>query len=417
MVDETDVTDEEQDDADDTEQDDPKEDSEDSSEGDSDDELDPEVAKMLDDIDSLEEDEPSEEEDDDPDMESEDLEEDVDTDKVEDDDEQKNLLDDLLEQDKENNKEDEPETSEDDTVTDDMIVAAMATTKDWGQYLSNAREEGIQVNERFVADAARAGLSPDFLGERGISDIGSMTAYLIEMEKRADPEAVLVPAKDDEENWEAFETDVLGIPKESADYDDDIFDQTWLSEKGMEDEQGRVREWLHKMKVDQNQAYMVVDQMQKDRELHQEQQAADLKSYRIAQEGELKEEFGDDYREIMKDVAGFLSKHGGEFIKEFKGTAPFYSRALAKMIYNAMNDLESPETVNFSRFSKGLTGYSDQKLKATFDALVKSKFVDEKYATHPSKKVRQEYKKYVVRLRSIEKELERRGFDNFNEIE
>ena len=336
-----------------------------------------------------------------------------DDDEDKDEDEEPTLLDELLEQDQKNKAEEEEEESLDiDEVTDDMIVKAMYTTQDWGEYLALQKEENIPIDETFVAEAARNGIDPQFLMDNGIHNLETYHTYTQELAKKADPDAVIVPSEDDEKAWEEFSETVLLIPKTPEEYDENIFDKTWLDEDGFEEDQAEMREWMHKVKLDQNQAQLVLDKFQESREVLDEQSVEDKKSYRLEQERDLKEYFGEDYKDIMRNNAAFLSKFGQEFIKEFKGDNPLYSRALHMLLYNAMNDLEAPESIKWGRAVKGLTGYSVEKLQKLEEKMLESKFMDEKYANDPSKKVRNEYKKHVVRMKAVQRELEKRGVDS-----
>ena len=412
-------TDDQDDEGEHSEEDDDNDDDDDSYEEDDDDpdDMDAEVQRLLEggidadiDPDEIEKTEEDSDDDDDTDDVKDADEDDDDEDK--DEDEEPTLLDELLEQHQKNKEEEEEdENVEIDEVTDDMIVKAMYTTNDWGEYLALQKEENIPVDETFVAEAARNGIDPQFLMDNGIHNLETYHTYTQELEKKADPNAVLVPPEDDEKAWEEFSEDVLLIPKSPEEYDDDIFDKTWLDEDGFEEDQAEMREWMHKVKLDQNQAQLVLDKFQESREIIDEQSIEDKKSYRLEQERGLKEYFGDDYRDIMRNNAAFLSKFGQDFIKEFKGENPLYSRALNMLLYNAMNDLEAPESIKWGRAVKGLTGYSVEKLQKLEEKMLESKFMDEKYAKDPSKKVRNEFKKHVIRMKAVQRELEKRGVD------
>lgn len=335
-----------------------------------------------------------------------------DTDEDIDDKEESRLLDELLEHDPNAINPDDEEEEEEipDDITDEMIANAMYTDPDYARYLEQAENDGVDIKDNFAALLARNRINPEFVMERGLYSLADFQTLITSLEEKSDPNAIMVPREDDEEGWKTFERDVLNVPEGPEGFKDDIFDHTFL--KDSEEEKNNIREFFHNIRLSEEQAYSVTDFLNSEREAFLRQGEEEDMNYKKDNIQELKDTFEDDFDAVKKQTNTFLHKYGKGLLKEFKGSKVLYSKELTMMIYNAMNDIATPETVSFKGHHMNLSIISDEKLDTVYEKLLEHKYADESYLKHRNPDIRKLAKKVALRLRAVDSERERRGLND-----
>ena len=278
----------------------------------------------------------------------------------------------------------------------------------YGDWLQQAEADGEKVDDKFAAQVARSHMGANILVENSIYSMKDMVAHLENLHERVDPEAVMVPREDDEEAWNEFDRNVLGIPESPEEYPPEVFEDTFMEDADEETRRDFLQE-CHEQRLMTSQVDWLVEHLNTERQLHEERQEAADKDYKVTQRAALEEEFGDQMGEIMKDVNKFFAQYGREFVDQNKGTPVLSSAALVKMIYNAMNDVSTPTKVTFTRFTKALDALSDKKILDLEEKLEEDRYYDSKYKEHRNPKIRKAHKLAHARLRAVHENIHRRG--------
>ena len=312
-------------------------------------------------------------------------------------------------------EDDEPSEPVDDggPPSDELVAAAMYKSDRHGDWFAQAKEDGVNIDDRFAAMIGRTKMGMDTLTENSIYSMEDLLTYVSSIEERVDPEAVLVPAEDDEEGWANFEKEVLGVPESPDQYPEELFEGTFFEDAEAE-KLDSLRSEVHKRGFMEGQLEFMVDYMNNERESHLEEQENNERDYRAANKNALDEYFGDQLGDVTKDVNRFLHKYGAEFLKEFrqggyKGKPVLSSASFVKMLYNSMNDISSPTKIGFSNYINSLERISDEKILQLEDKLENNKYIDDKYSKSSDKKLRRAHKLAHAKLRAVVSEIDKRG--------
>jgi len=368
------------------------------------DEDDPLIKNSVWDDDIDDENEETDPEDDDEDIDDEDP-----TDEDLEDEEERSVLDDLLGQDPNAEEDDDEEEvdEEDPEITDEMIADAAIMESSWQDYIDQAEEDGMDVNDKFVAMMARGRVEPEFLSERGIYNIRDMRSYIDGLEEKVSPDAVLVPRENDLEGWENFDRNILGVPESSDGYSSDIWDKTFL--EGNQEKVSMFNEEMHEGRFSNAQAMIVSNMLQRERDEFLRDAEEQEMEYKQSNLERVKETFGSNYGEVKKSVNEFLNKFGTEFKREFRGSKVINSEKFFMMIYDAMNDIEADTTVKFKDTYSKITAISDEKLDKLYNDLLEHKYADEKFQQHKNPGIRKTARSVAKRINTVDKERVRRG--------
>lgn len=351
------------------------------------------------------------EDDDDPNSEAaDDVDEEDKTDEDLEDEDERNALQDLLEQDPNavNEDEEEEEVTEEDLNIDDRAIAdAMWKDPDYSKYMEQAEDDGVEMKDDFAAMMARNRIDAGFLMERSIYTAADFKTHIQSLEEKVDPEAVILPREDDEEGWQNLETTYLGVPESEEGYEDDIFHQTYM--EGNEEEIADARQMAHGARLNAEQAEIVINWNNAKHEAFVRDMEQDQIDYKKSSQETLKATFGNEYKEIMKDVSSIGHKYGGEWFKEFKNTKAANSANLVMMLYNAMNDISNADGVSFKGNNLKLSTISDERLDKIYDDLLEHKYSDETYQGDSDKRIAKIAKKVALRINAVDAERRRRG--------
>lgn len=280
----------------------------------------------------------------------------------------------------------------------------------WSEVLGNAEDNGINIREDYVALMARGRIDPQFIAERDLYSIKDIHSYILSLEDKTDPKAITVPFDDDYDGWVDFEENVLNVPRTAEEFDNDMFDHTY-----MKDDQTWVdnaKDFYHSIRLGHEQAKAITSWVNDEREAFLKQAEQDELDYRRENKTRLQETFGKQYKGVLGHVRTFLQKYGPEFLDEFKGSKALNSETLTMMIYNAMNDIESNTGVDMKGYNMRLAEISDQRLDNLWDKLLNHKYSDNEYQSHKNPDIALKARKVALKLRAVEQERSRRGMDD-----
>lgn len=321
------------------------------------------------------------------------------------------ILPDLLDAAEEAEESEEEEISGEE-ITDDMITAAMATEGSWQKWYDEAESAGVDINDNFAALLGRNRLDPSFFIKRSIHSISDLVNLTKELEEKVDPETIVVPREDDEEGWETFKKDVLRIPTKAEEYPEEVFRHSFLDGDEFEEERGEFLNTFVENGLTAEQAEAVVDIMNTEREAFMQSKEEEARQYRENQQELMEGYFGEDYQDVLKDVKGFLNKYGQDFKKEFRGQNALNSASLAKLIYDAMNDIATPNKLSYASAARSLKGLSDDRLLDLEMKIAENKYYDAKNANSSNPKVRKQHQKLQRMFAGVAREITRRGIED-----
>lgn len=320
------------------------------------------------------------------------------------------LVDDLVElffQDEAEEAEKEPLLLKDDEKdADDSELADKAVqAASYQDYLRLAKEQGVELSDRWLAMAARQQADPQFLAERGIFDFDSLRNYAERTESQLDPERVFFPKDDDsEDTWNAFREKEFNIPS-SVDGYAEVFEGEDYSPEQIEGYSDFFAQHLLSME----QAKGFVDYLSQMESAEIEEREESLRSRRKREFGLMKDTYGERYQEEVGELYALVNKVAPDFFKEHRGSDVVQSSSFLNMIRDLRDaKLDVAENVDLSKYRRSISSIPNDKLDQLMDTVARNPKSDNRFANSGNRADRDEHEKLNRQFAALFEEKERR---------
>ena len=323
-------------------------------------------------------------------------------DKEEGEDAQKSLIDIL---DVETGEGKEEEDSSLDEVTDDDIIDAMHMVDTYKGWMDSAKEEGIEIDDRFKSLVARSGMPPSFLAKEGIYNIDDFQEKIEGLNERVDENAVVLPKEDDVDGWKEFFKEHADIATSVEDYGDDIFKGTYISELDEETVE-EFKEWGVGGAFSQQQLRYIAEKFEKEQKMITEETQEDNKAFIKEQYEKLKETYGKDFKDVWGTSKRELLDKGRALFEKYQDTTVLNSVEFWEFVNNMVNSGMTLGQYKFSDVRRGFESAPKEKLEEYRNKIMSHKYYKPHFATHENKKIRSLHKELTKRHAAILRRLE-----------
>ena len=320
--------------------------------------------------------------------------------------EESSPLDDLANLMLDDEKEEKEEVDPFENITDEAIQKQMWLVPDYASWMKAAKDDGEEVSPDFAALVAKGGISPSYLGERGISSIDGIVGLLESLEERVDPNAVMLPDPNDAEAVREFDATHRDIPQTPEDYDENIFVGTAIET----DKEAQMIARLDgaQYRFDNSQLAGVLEILEREQGMAEEESNESYAEYRKEQDGRIAEDYGEDAREVITNVNRVLKQHGRQFAEKFFDSKALKSKEFVDFVTSLVESGANEGDIKFEDVKLRLQTVSDAKLNQV-TAQLKAKVNDADENAHKSAKHKKAARVLNARWLAIHNERSRRG--------
>lgn len=311
--------------------------------------------------DTLEEDDEEDSEEDDEDGgEDEDDDEGEEDDPEADFDEEGNSLEDIIE--KLENSEDSLEG-----LSDDEIADRVTDNPDYERYVAEALDQGMSLQNDFLATVGRHQVDPDYLRENNIYGYKALFEHMDEVKEKNDPNAILYYKNMSQEEKDIWYHENLGIPNVREPYDAAVEKVEGLSDL----EKNSLAEVLHNNYASLDMvedATKFVSSMLKDRQVRQE---AEEQEYFENAKTELETILGDDTEDVLRDYQRVLSKRAPDLLENKDFEKIIHNPQFILLFHSLINSDDSVNNVKMNEILSNLPRRSEKVLKSMAEKIDK----------------------------------------------
>ncbi len=295
-------------------------------------------------------------------------------------------------------------------ITDEEIAMAVYQSSDYEGWLEAAQAEGRVPDDQFAAMVGKNRIDSSMLVENGIFDMGDMYSYMKGLRENQDPDRLVVPSTENEEEWRAFLKEGFNVPEEAEGYKDDLFAETYLAGEEFKDDRDDLRKMFHDNMFSEEQAYAMIEKYDDYRRNYHDSQIQEKNDYIAQERAAIEKEYGEDTRAVMKDAIAFIKKYGPEFDVEYHGEKIKSSSAFIRMINRALNDSAAPERLQLKQAAVSIQSLTPSGLEKMRDALIERR---EKYMPYKNdgsrKDMQKKLKSATIKLNKVLDEINKRG--------
>ena len=395
--DDEDDEDEESDETSNEESDDEGDDENDDDEDESDEDIEQDFEEYLDQIENDEEEGEEDDEEDDED----------DNEEGKEDDDPKSRFDEI--DDEEEGEEDE-DIFEEKNLDDDSLYVALTSVKTYNEWIKLAEDQGNEIDMGFARQVVQHDISPSMLAENSIYNFSDLMSHLETLQEAVGEDALLVPKQDDEEAWKVFNKEVNNIPDNPDGYPAELFSGTFLEEN--EEGQNLLRQEFASIGASVNVAQGLINILDNERRGVDEAGKTEFLSYRKEQDEILQDEYGEDYKNHLRENKRFLDAFpsGKELLNLFGKTKYFASSAWFNFLTEIRESGEvSKPKFTMRTFQRTVKALTDESLVKRYNTLLQNKFLDEKYDGHSDGVLAKKHAKLYRLASNMQAEIEKRG--------
>lgn len=292
---------------------------------------------------------------------------------------------------------------------DKELAMALEDDTTWAKWRESSEQVHGDIDREFAVDALKAGLTPQYLSQRGIYSLKDFNHRLEQEEAKTSDSAIVLGNPDDAEERAVFYEEHFGIPR-----DIDGYDKAALKGTIFDGDEDATQALLQKAARNSlSQAQFLAEAHERDaiaRESKKRQNSA-RNSYRSQQKEALAEIYGEASREVARDALQAIqsTSSGVAFLKEFAKSKVVDSASLYGLVHELLNFnvskrditlLGNSERYNDVEDSRNLNAYKTQDLVAEMERIGKLKIAQPSMASHSDPAIRA---KHVKALRAIGK--------------